>query len=90
MAHASSERSRGTGPTLLWTHGFMMPSAGEDTTELPRLWDRLKDWRVVRYDRVFVPSGSERAFGLEEVRAFEVENLRLKERKVSRRSSILP
>ncbi len=42
--------ARGAGPTLLWTHGFMMPSAGEDATGLPRLFDGLEGWRVVRYD----------------------------------------
>ncbi len=42
--------ARGAGPTLLWTHGFMMPTEGEDATGLPRLFDGLEGWRVARYD----------------------------------------
>lgn len=41
---------RGQGPTLLWTHGFMMPTEAETTTGLPALFDGLEGWRVVRYD----------------------------------------
>jgi len=90
--HRSTDAKRASGKSELWKNvGRPLMSNNSRkfltglTEEQVRVCESVAgpEMDLLGYDRVFVPSGSERAFGLEEVRAFEVENLRLKERKAS-------